>query len=95
MTNAELLAEIERRRTKAMTFEREHGLEGLVTLSIEEAALVKSALRGVEAAREALRAYDCANPVRTADIHPRACKCLRCAMDHLHSTLAALSEVTP
>lgn len=54
MTLDNLIEELTRRQTKAMAFEREHGLEGLVTLSIDEAGAILSALKENKRLREAL-----------------------------------------
>lgn len=35
-----------------------------------------------------INAYDNETPFRTADVHPDACACLRCAMDRLRALLA-------
>lgn len=62
--------------------------------------------QGVEAAREkvvALRkaargvvlAYQEANPMRTADMHPDSCGCLRCETDRLDHTLTTLAGEQP
>ena len=37
----------------------------------------------IEAARQAVLAYQEAIPMRTADMHPASCGCLRCEIDRL------------
>jgi len=37
--------------------------------------------RKLNALSRIVDAYDAANPIRTADMHPSRCKCLRCAID--------------
>lgn len=49
------------------------------------------------AARDVVLAYQEANPMRTADMHPAKCGCLRCEIDrldhvHLHGPFAALES---
>lgn len=39
--------------------------------------------RLLDAARDVVRAYQEANPMRQADMHPASCGCLRCEIDRL------------
>ena len=48
----------------------------------------------VEAARGVLLAYQEANPMRTADIHPAECDCLRCKSDWLDHVLGGFRKET-
>lgn len=57
MTLDNLIEELTRRQTKAMAFEREHGLEAIVTLSIGHMAAILSALKENKRMREALEFY--------------------------------------
>ena len=59
--------------------------EGRVTGTAPSDKIAEAADMDVFGARRVIDAYDMANPMRTADMHPAACHCHRCAIDWLRA----------
>ena len=66
-------------------WDAKHAAAILSAITAPSDKIAEAADMDVFGARRVIDAYDMANPMRTADMHPAACHCHRCAIDWLRA----------